>query len=92
MFNRMATKESKNKPSRPTAIDCFAGCGGMSQGFNQAGFKVVGAIEIDTDAAGVYELNHPTAHMWSQDIRTVTSDDILMQLGIEVGELDLLGG
>lgn len=88
----MKTRESKSKPSRPTAIDCFAGCGGMSQGFKQAGFKVIGAIEIDADAASVYELNHPTAHMWSQDIRTVTSDDILMQLGIDVGELDLLGG
>ncbi|MBI5759701.1 MAG: DNA cytosine methyltransferase [Planctomycetales bacterium] len=88
----MATKVSKNKPSKPTAIDCFAGCGGMSQGFKQAGFKVVGAIEIDADAVGVYKLNHPTVHMWSQDIRTLTAEAILMQLGIEVGELDLLGG
>ena len=88
----MATKKFKNERSKPTAIDCFAGCGGMSQGFKQAGFKVIGAIEIDPDAAGVYELNHPMAHIWSQDIRTVTSDDIVMQLGIDVGELDLLGG
>lgn len=92
VFNRMATKESKNKPSKPTAIDCFAGCGGMSQGFKQAGFEVIGAIEIDAAAAGVFELNHPNAHMWSQDIRTVHSEAILMQLGIEAGELDLLGG
>lgn len=92
MFNRMATKESKNKPSKPAAIDCFAGCGGMTQGFKQAGFKVVGAIENDADAVSVYELNHPTVHMWPEDIREVTAEAIMMQLGIEAGELDLLGG
>ena len=88
----MAIKESKNEPGRPIAIDCFAGCGGMSQGFRQAGIKVVGAIEIDADAVRVYTLNHPTVHTWSQDIRTVTAEAILTQLGIKTGELDLLGG
>ena len=85
----MATEEPE---SRPTAVDCFAGCGGMSLGFKQAGYNVVGAIEIDADAGGVYKLNHPTVHTWLEDIRTVTAEAILTQLGIETGELDLLGG
>jgi hypothetical protein len=33
--------------SQPTAFDCFSGCGGMTEGFRQAGYRVVGAIEID---------------------------------------------
>ena len=53
---------------------------------------MVGAIEIDADVVGVYKLNHPRVHTWSQDIRTVTVSAILHQLGIAEGELDLLGG
>lgn len=92
LFPDMATKARQTKPTKPIAIDCFAGCGGMSQGFKQAGYNVVGAIEIDADAVGVYKLNHPKVHTWSEDIRKVTVEAILKQLGIAEGELDLLGG
>lgn len=78
--------------TKPTAFDCFSGCGGMSQGLKQAGYNVVGAIEIDAAAMSVYKLNHPTVHTWSDDIRTVAASEILKQLGIRKGRLDLLGG
>jgi DNA (cytosine-5)-methyltransferase 1 len=64
----------------------------MSQGFKQAGYDVIGAIEIDADAVGVYRLNHPEVYTWSQDIREMAIETILKQLGISKGELDLLGG
>jgi DNA (cytosine-5)-methyltransferase 1 len=38
-------------------LDLFAGCGGMSLGFHRAGFRSVGAIEIDPDARTSHELN-----------------------------------
>jgi len=41
-----------------SVIDLFAGCGGMTLGFHQAGhFETVMAVESDTDAAETYELN-----------------------------------
>lgn len=42
-------------------VDLFAGCGGMSLGFTQAGFDIVGAFEYWKPAIDVYEqnFNHP---------------------------------
>ncbi|NOS99354.1 MAG: DNA cytosine methyltransferase [Phycisphaerales bacterium] len=64
----------------------------MTEGLRQAGYRVIGAIEIDPKACEVYSLNHPRAHLWSDDIRNVAAADVLDGLGIEPGELDLLGG
>lgn len=42
---------------KPTAIDLFAGCGGMSCGFHRAGFHVFGASEWWATAAETYLCN-----------------------------------
>ena len=40
-------------------IDLFAGAGGLSNGFEQTGrFEVVGAVEVNKDAAETYIYNH----------------------------------
>ena len=45
--------------ARPVGIDLFAGAGGMSLGFEQAGFDVEAAVEIDPVHAAVHEFNFP---------------------------------
>ncbi len=40
------------------AIDLFSGCGGMTEGLYQAGYRVVAAIEIDKYAAQTYRANN----------------------------------
>ncbi len=41
-----------------TLIDLFAGCGGMTRGFEDTGrFRSVFAVEADRDAAETYRLN-----------------------------------
>lgn len=53
------------------AIDLFAGCGGFSLGFSQAGFNVHTAVEIDPDIAETYRNNHGNAHVIVDDVRNV---------------------
>jgi DNA (cytosine-5)-methyltransferase 1 len=38
-------------------MDLFAGCGGLTLGFERAGFMPIFAVESDPDAADTYELN-----------------------------------
>ncbi len=78
--------------AEPLALDCFAGCGGMTQGLREAGFRVVGAIEIDSSAAQVFRANHPDVQIWEEDVQAISAKRILKDLGLRKGELDLLGG
>lgn len=60
---------------RPTAVDLFSGCGGGSIGLVRAGFELVGAIDLDRDAAQSYESILGLAPV-VDDIRAVSAADI----------------
>lgn len=78
--------------NKPIALDLFCGCGGTTQGLRDAGFTVVGAIDIDPYAISTYEINHPEVKVWKQDIRSLKELTIKRSLHIRKGELDLLVG
>ena len=44
-----------------SVLDTFAGAGGFSLGFELAGAKIIGAIEIDEWASDTFKFNHPEA-------------------------------
>jgi DNA (cytosine-5)-methyltransferase 1 len=54
-----------------TAVDLYCGSGAVSWGLKQAGFKVVGAIDIDPTACATYRANHPEVKLVERDIRKV---------------------
>lgn len=54
---------------KPTVVDLFAGCGGLSRGFQEAGFEVLAANEIWEPAIETYIRNHPKVKMIPGDIR-----------------------
>src|SRR3989304_1252230 len=72
------------------AIDLFSGCGGLSAGMVQAGFNSKVSIEIDKYAVLAYRMNHPETIVIENDIRKVSSDDIIAALNGE--PLHLLAG
>ncbi|MEW6366818.1 MAG: DNA cytosine methyltransferase [Acidobacteriota bacterium] len=78
--------------ARYSAIDLFSGCGGLTAGLKAAGFRVLAAIEIDRLAADTYALNHPEVRIWRTDIRALSTEEVMDELGLQEGDLDLLAG
>ena len=55
-------------------VDLFAGCGGLSLGFQNAGYEIVGAYELWDKAATTYEVNfnHPAYREDLSDVASAT--------------------
>ncbi len=87
----MINKRVKQAKKR-TAIDLFCGAGGLTQGLKQAGFDVVGAVESHETYAESYKLNHPRTNLKLSDITKIDPKEYAKELGLKVGELDLLAG
>ena len=75
-----------------TAIDLFCGAGGLTEGLKQAGFDVIGAVEINSIISNTYKLNHKTTHLWNKPIQDLAAKEVLQILKIKKGELSLLAG
>lgn len=44
---------------RPTCLSIFSGGGGLDIGFDQAGWDIIGATDLDPDCAATFALNSP---------------------------------
>ena len=66
---------------RPTCIDLFCGAGGMSRGFEEAGFDVVAGVELDPVHANVHTYNFPDCTVYRQDISELSGKELLERHG-----------
>jgi DNA (cytosine-5)-methyltransferase 1 len=82
----MKKKYKKIEP-KFVAIDLFSGCGGLTQGMHEAGFKTSVAIELEPNATRTYKLNHPDTVILEKDIRKVKSSEIKKHLNGQVVHL-----
>lgn len=76
------------------AIDLFSGCGGVSIGLTNAGFKVASAVEIDDQAVAAYKKYAPLSHVnvLKEDICKLSGDAIIAAGGIKRDDIYLLAG
>ena len=57
-------------------IDLFAGCGGLSKGFEMAGFEVAGFVEYWEPAIETHLKNFPNCSFIGKDITTISNEEI----------------
>ena len=84
--------EDKTESKQFTAIELFAGAGGLALGIEKAGFNTIGLIEFDKDAADTLRCNRPNWRVIHDDIANISCLDLTDYFSIGKGELDLLSG
>lgn len=77
---------------KPTAISLFCGAGGCSLGFKQAGYSILYANDKDSAAVETYRKNFPEAICSNEDIDSLDFNNVLVEVGLKKGELDILIG
>lgn len=77
--------------TRPIAIDLFSGAGGMSLGFEQAGFDIVLAIDKDGYHVATHKRNFPYGVSLCCSITDISGKEIRKIIGLNK-EIDLVFG
>lgn len=78
--------------NRPIAIDLFAGAGGMTLGFEMAGFDVPVAVELDPIHCATHEFNFPFWSVLCRSVAEVTGEDIRKKGNLGDRDIDLIFG
>ncbi|MFZ0339045.1 MAG: DNA cytosine methyltransferase [Terracidiphilus sp.] len=77
---------------RPIGIDLFSGAGGLSLGFEQAGFDVLAAVEIDPIHCAVHKFNFPDCAVLPKSVSSLTAEEIRARAGIGRRKVDVVFG
>lgn len=81
-----------NSENRPIAIDLFAGAGGMTLGFEMAGFDVPVAVELDPIHCATHQFNFPFWSVLCRSVAEVTGEDIRRVGNLGDREIDVIFG
>ncbi len=77
--------------SKPKILDLFCGCGGLSLGFEKAGFDIALGIDVWNDAIKTYNRNHLESVGVCKDIHELT-EDYLKDLAKKENVVGVIGG
>ena len=77
---------------RPIGIDLFAGAGRNSLGFEQAGFDVVAAVEIDPVHCATHKFNFPHCTVIPRSVDGLKGNEIRVAAGLGNRRVDVVFG
>lgn len=79
---------------RPKVIDLFSGVGGLTYGYEAAGFNVVASIDNDLQACEAHKKNFPSTVVIQEDINLIAKDpkEILKKHKVSVEIDGVIGG
>ena len=77
---------------RPIAVDLFAGAGGMTLGFEKAGFDVLAAVELDPIHCAIHEFNFPFWSILCASVEKISGKKIRRRSLIKNKEIDVVFG
>ncbi len=80
-----------SKQDKLTFIDLFSGCGGMSLGFEKAGFNNLIAIDNWNDALVTYAYNRPGANTFCVDLLNLKPEEVENKIGTNSVDV-IIGG
>lgn len=72
-------------------LDLFSGCGGLSEGFLQAGLEVSVSVEIDSKACETQRINHPDTQVLQADLTKLAPEDLVELTGVNNFDI-IIGG
>ena len=66
---------------KPTCLDLFCGAGGLSCGFESAGYNVLAGIDFWKDALVTYSANHKHSQAIQADMKSLDPEDVMSKIG-----------
>jgi DNA (cytosine-5)-methyltransferase 1 len=69
--------EEYSNSNKLNVVDLFCGCGGLSKGFEEAGYNILIGVDNDVDALNTFKLNHNGALTANLDL---SGDEFLSNL------------
>ncbi|WCM87786.1 DNA cytosine methyltransferase [Acidovorax sp. NCPPB 3576] len=85
-------QSSVKATARPVGVDLFAGAGGLSLGFEQAGFDVAAAVEIDPIHCATHEYNFPHSKAICASVVDLSGEDIRQIASLGKIDIDVVFG